>query len=123
MTIFGGVIGLRRRHFEAVNGYSNRFFHWGSEDDDLYDRIKAKGLRISRYPLDLGRFTMLRHENSPDKVVGVKWNQSGNRKGRHKWDGLNSLEYVVVDKVKEKLFTRILVDINETRIMSKSGAS
>ena len=36
--IFGGVTAFRRRHFELVNGFSNQFYGWGGEDDDMYNR-------------------------------------------------------------------------------------
>ena len=36
--IFGGVSALTPYQFEAVNGYSNEYWGWGGEDDDLYQR-------------------------------------------------------------------------------------
>lgn len=30
---FGGVIGLTTNHFQAVNGFPNKFIGWGGEDD------------------------------------------------------------------------------------------
>ena len=37
-AIFGGVTALRKEHFKMVNGYSNIFFGWGGEDDDMSSR-------------------------------------------------------------------------------------
>lgn len=34
-TIFGGVCALREEHMEKVNGFSNVFWGWGGEDDDM----------------------------------------------------------------------------------------
>jgi hypothetical protein len=34
----GGVTSYSRSVFERINGYSNRFFGWGGEDDDLRNR-------------------------------------------------------------------------------------
>ena len=39
MTIFGGVAAMKTEHFRLVNGFSNKFFGWGGEDDDLYNRL------------------------------------------------------------------------------------
>jgi N-terminal domain of galactosyltransferase len=36
--LFGGVEAFKTEHFEQVNGFSNLFFGWGGEDDDLYQR-------------------------------------------------------------------------------------
>ena len=32
---FGAVSSLTPRHFLDVNGYSNKYWGWGAEDDDL----------------------------------------------------------------------------------------
>jgi len=36
--IFGGVSAFKKEHFNLINGFSNKFFGWGGEDDDLYER-------------------------------------------------------------------------------------
>ena len=36
--LFGGVEMFTKRHFEKVNGFSNSFWGWGAEDDNLYYR-------------------------------------------------------------------------------------
>jgi len=37
--IFGGVTAFKREHFEYVNGFSNQFYGWGGEDDDMFNRL------------------------------------------------------------------------------------
>ena len=29
---------MNKEQFYAVNGYSNRYFGWGGEDDDMFNR-------------------------------------------------------------------------------------
>ena len=42
--IFGGVSAMRVDHFVKTNGFSNRYWGWGGEDDDIYKRLKEKRL-------------------------------------------------------------------------------
>ncbi len=33
--LVGGVLSMRTEHFLRVNGYSNLYWGWGAEDDDM----------------------------------------------------------------------------------------
>jgi hypothetical protein len=57
-TYFGGVVLFPRADFERVNGFSNEYWGWGSEDDDLLLRVQQSGLEVERRP---GRFECLWH--------------------------------------------------------------
>ena len=41
---FGGCILFTKEHYEQINGYSNGYWNWGMEDDDILYRVKQKGL-------------------------------------------------------------------------------
>lgn len=61
VDLFGGVIGMSRTHFQLVNGFSNMFWGWGGEDDDMASRVKAHDLNITRYHPEVARYHMLTH--------------------------------------------------------------
>ncbi|KAL5021097.1 hypothetical protein ScPMuIL_000252 [Solemya velum] len=58
----GGIISFRTDVFKGINGYSNKFFVWGGEDDNLGKRIKKAGLIISRPLYNVSHCTTLRHK-------------------------------------------------------------
>ncbi|RWS21609.1 beta-1:4-N-acetylgalactosaminyltransferase bre-4-like protein [Leptotrombidium deliense] len=60
-SLIGGVLALTKQQVQKVNGFSNAYWGWGAEDDDLYNRLTSKGYNISRYPLAECRYTMLKH--------------------------------------------------------------
>jgi len=107
--IFGGVSAMTVDQFKAVNGFSNLFWGWGGEDDDMANRLRLKKLFISRYPANIARYKMLKHGKEKANPERFKYLYSGaKRVGR---DGLNSLKYTKVDFVLKKLYTWILVDL------------
>lgn len=59
---FGGVTALTKEQFEDINGFSNSFYGWGGEDDDLFHRVTKKGYAVFRYPGNIGRYSMLKHD-------------------------------------------------------------
>ena len=44
----GGALCVSATNFTKINGFSNQFWGWGHEDNDLYDRYaKTKVLKQS----------------------------------------------------------------------------
>lgn len=37
-AIFGGISAMTVQQLRSINGFSNRYWGWGGEDDDLADR-------------------------------------------------------------------------------------
>ena len=60
---FGGCILFTKEHYEKINGYSNGYWNWGMEDDDILFRVKQKGLKE----------TFMNHEDSK-KINFVRFN-------------------------------------------------
>ncbi|CAN7937155.1 unnamed protein product [Ixodes hexagonus] len=106
---FGGVTAVSNEHFKLVNGFSNEYWGWGSEDDDFFSRVVHNGLTIARYPASIARYTMLRHNRGAPNLerIGLVINATS----RYKTDGLNSIKYERKSFVRKKLYTWILADL------------
>ncbi|XP_029468031.1 beta-1,4-galactosyltransferase 1-like [Rhinatrema bivittatum] len=109
---FGGVIALSKDQFQEINGFSNNYWGWGGEDDDIYKRIISRHMSLSRPDAIIGKYRMIRHnrdvKNEPNpqrfvKNVRTKWMMNS--------DGINSLSYKVVKIQKFPLYTKITVNI------------
>lgn len=107
---FGGVSALTREQFEDVNGFSNDFWGWGGEDDDMYRRLYENGYNIERYANEIARYTMLKHQHQALGEDPVKTLAKAKR--RHHVDGLSSIRYKMVEFRANKLYTWILADID-----------
>ncbi|GAB1605538.1 beta-1,4-N-acetylgalactosaminyltransferase bre-4-like, partial [Argonauta hians] len=105
--IFGGVNAMNKKDFEKVNGFSNRFFGWGGEDDDLYRRIIKNNLLLHRGPIQVSRYTMLRHNKNKPNTERVKILDDP----EYENDGLNSVDYTVEELTSRTLFTYIKVKL------------
>lgn len=55
---FGGVTLFDKRSFFEVNGFSNNYWGWGAEDDDIIFRCKVSGIKTFRKN---GRYKSLAH--------------------------------------------------------------
>ncbi|NBO36336.1 hypothetical protein EBU91_02190 [bacterium] len=104
---FGGVTLFDKYSFTRINGYSNDYWGWGAEDDDVMFRCIVKGIRPAR---KIGRYLSLSHErvitqdlynenlrkffdfrNSPSiEFINQKIDE----------DGLNTLSYEIIEEKK-----------------------
>lgn len=110
-TIFGGVSALTKKQFETINGFSNQFWGWGGEDDDMANRIAYHGYHVSRYPTNIARYKMMKHKK--DDPNPDRYNKLYKGKQRFKTDGLNSLKYKRLDLLLKRLYTWVHVDLQE----------
>ena len=60
-TIFGGICAFFDHAFERVNGFSNEYWGWGGEDDDLFQRTRSSGFKVQRPNPNVTRYTMISH--------------------------------------------------------------
>ena len=108
-TIFGGVAAINTNQFRKLNGFSNLFWGWGGEDDDMSRRIHYKKLKITRYKPEIARYTMIRHRQQPVNKERVRILKTSAK--RYTKDGLNSLKYKLISKEMPKLYTNVTVKL------------
>ncbi|KAK6985644.1 beta-1 4-N-acetylgalactosaminyltransferase bre-4 [Biomphalaria glabrata] len=109
--LVGGVLMFRTDHFQLVNGYSNMYWGWGAEDDDMTTRILHRGLRIYRPPSNIARYKMVKHEGRKGSEVAVRMKLLRSAARRSKLEGLNNVQYKLVSTQIRELFTHFIVDI------------
>lgn len=90
---FGGVTLLPNDKFEQVNGFSNEYFGYGGEDDELRRRFEEKNItiesrqcRFKSLPHEINIDHDLRMKNNSRLLAPVDWN-----------DGLSNCKYEIVD--------------------------
>ena len=133
-TDFGGVTMMSREHYNLVNGHTNMFWGWGKEDADMEYRISAADLKIELpEPIDLGRYTMLKHQHiatwqnevvtmgvEDDRSTSLKRTLMGMKEQRNTYDGLNSLNYKIIENEStmsstnsnsKKLYKKLTIDV------------
>lgn len=104
---FGGVTLFDRNSFEKVNGYSNDYWGWGAEDDDIMYRCVIKEIKPSR---KRGRYKSLSHERiikqdlyNENLKKYFSFKNSPNVQSienRIKEDGLSSIGYEILEERK-----------------------
>ncbi|XP_072394471.1 beta-1,4-N-acetylgalactosaminyltransferase bre-4-like [Diabrotica undecimpunctata] len=108
-AIFGGVSAISTEHFKLLNGFSNSFWGWGGEDDDMSNRIRYHHLHISRYPVTIARYTMLTHKKDTPSSTRYEILKQGQQK--YDKDGLNSLKFKLITKKLTPLYSWVFVNI------------
>ncbi|CAF1035782.1 unnamed protein product, partial [Brachionus calyciflorus] len=108
--LVGGVLSLRPDKYEKINGFSNEYWNWGAEDDDLAFRMIARATCITRPRDEHALFKMSKHRPSSQNINRENVLLGSLR--RHKVDGISNFEKLNLIFVKEEhksLFTHIKV--------------
>jgi len=106
---FGGVTIFNNESFALINGYSNEYWGWGAEDDDVYRRVIQKGLSPHRKN---GRYRSLHHERHiPEFEYRQNINYLNISGSLIDTDGLNTLTYNILSEEKNSFYTKITVSI------------
>ncbi|KHN84857.1 Beta-1,4-N-acetylgalactosaminyltransferase bre-4 [Toxocara canis] len=115
-SIFGGISALTRAQFEKINGFSNDYWGWGGEDDDLSTRVTLVGYKISRYPAKIARYKMIKHTSEKENPINkCRYKLMYKTKARWQEDGLSSLSYELISLERLPLYTHIKVDLLENQ--------
>lgn len=64
-TFVGGILIVTRDAFEMLNGFSNRFWGWGREDDEFYHRIIDAGMTVERPANITTGYRTFKHDHDP----------------------------------------------------------
>jgi len=102
---------MYREHYLLVNGYSNKYWGWGGEDDDMYKRIIRKQLKIERPPATIARYKMLKHTHQKANDNNLKILRTARR--RIDSDGVNNVTYNLLNTTFYHLYTHFLIDVGE----------
>ncbi len=71
-NFLGGVIGMNKENYIKINGFPNRVFGWGGEDDIFYDRLAKNYLKI--YRPKKGQYFLYEHDvPKPQEINPIKW--------------------------------------------------
>ena len=103
-NFFGAAVLIPNTLFTEVNGYSNQYWGWGYEDEDLKRRFLAAGMSLGRRR---GTFAALDHDNEGFALDGAPTRINFQNKQRmlDRWtnasksiDGLSTLKYEVISR-------------------------
>ena len=95
-TCFGGVTAFDETSFINCNGFSNNYWGWGGEDDDLYIRAQVAKIKTK---FELHRYKSLKHDKQPiTNAYQANKDRLANASNTYKNDGLNSLRYKVIER-------------------------
>lgn len=111
---FGGVTAMTKNQFAKVNGYSNNYWGWGGEDDDLRLRVTYNKMTVVRPPPEIARYTMVFHTRDSGNEVNTRRMKLLKDVSKvWKTDGLNSCTYKLLSVEHEPLYINITVDIGK----------
>ena len=108
---FGGVTLFDKESFIKINGYSNEYWGWGAEDDDVLLRCSIMGVSASRK--DCGYRSLSHDRNIPQDLYDKNLEKFRDlrlspTKEKIFLDGLETLSYEKVKEEKLSEFCSIL---------------
>ncbi|KAJ8383640.1 hypothetical protein AAFF_G00216110 [Aldrovandia affinis] len=109
---FGGVTAMTKEQFFKVNGFSNIYWGWGGEDDDLRIRVELQKMKIVRPSPEVARYTMVFHKRDSGNAVNKdRMRLLGQTQRVWRKDGLNSCSYKMLSVERSILYVNVTVDL------------
>jgi hypothetical protein len=71
---FGGVVLFNKKHIEKTNGYSNEYWDWGQEDDDLFWRCHFENYTTGKV-IDEYKNKAVANFNGEDSFIAIPTNR------------------------------------------------
>lgn len=106
----GGVLLAEKKYFDLMNGYSNNYWGWGSEDDDLYLRCQKNNVFVDRRDCIYHCFNHKRDGSNLKKNSDIlKLNKT--TENFFKNDGINNLKFDIESILEKKEYKLIKVMI------------
>ena len=72
---FGGAVLFSKEQVMATNGYSNDYWDWGMEDDDLFWRCNKEGLTNNTYIEDTLKDQKYKHFNGDNSFIKLPFDK------------------------------------------------
>lgn len=91
---FGGITLFNRKDFERSGGFSNNFWGWGGEDDEMRRNVVRKGLRIEYRQA----YYFCADHDRPVDPIEHKANVQRLKQPRDKNDGYKFCQYTILEK-------------------------
>ncbi|XP_043275059.1 beta-1,4-galactosyltransferase 7 [Venturia canescens] len=115
-TFIGGILLIRREHFELVNGMSNKYWGWGLEDDEFYVRLKEAALGVKRpQNISTGTHNTFKHihdKNHRKRDMAKCFNQREITRKRDRQTGLNNVSYELTQTINATISDATLTILN-----------
>ncbi|CAF0977663.1 unnamed protein product [Brachionus calyciflorus] len=108
--LVGGVLCIRPKLYNRINGFSNEYWNWGAEDDDLGIRMLIKNICVTRPDSIYALYKMSYHKKS--EANPIRENLLFSTFNRMKKDGLSNFYRLDVESDQKKpstLFTHLKV--------------
>ena len=121
----GGFYTISKTIFKKINGYSNDYWGWGGEDDDILNRTKIYNIKINRNNFTTRRDNNFIINDPREKRINKNINKNFKeliKKKKNSYlinknnvynDGLTTCKYSILKKEKnnDNKIIRLLVDV------------